>query len=143
MGEYEIIRSLTLGKLASMRNQGNSLAGLGFIFVVPALILCVGGVLQSLAGIRAFNNLINYDLLIFNPAILIGGLVIAIALNLLPVVRIKFQDGSLIGMIKLQGRLLNLGLLTFIGLMATIIFLYLLAENLQIFAHLPLNGGLA
>ncbi|MCZ6485356.1 MAG: sigma-70 family RNA polymerase sigma factor [Acidobacteria bacterium] len=51
------------------------------------------------------------------------------------VIRLKFQNGSLTGTLILRGKLLNLGLLTFISLLLCTIFLYLLAENIQIFAR--------
>ena len=90
--------------------------------------------MQSVAGSTSFNDVVNFDLFIFNPIIILGGLALAFGLNLASVARLRFQDGSLVGTIKFQGKFLNLGLLTFVGLLLGIIFVYLLAENFQVFA---------
>lgn len=111
------------------------LAGVGLVLIIPALILCAAGVTQVLLGMNGFSSAINFDLLIFNPVVLLGGLFLALALNLLPVMRVKFQDGSLIGAIKVRNNVLNLSLLTFGGILLGVIFLYLLAENFYTFAR--------
>ena len=91
--------------------------------------------MQSLFGASQFHNAIDFHSFIFNPAIILGGLVLAFGLNLIPVMRIYFREGNLVGMIKVQGRFLNLGFITAITLIMAVIFLYLLAKNFQIFAR--------
>ena len=110
------------------------LAYVGFFLILPALILCLGGILQSALGVRQFNEAINFDLFVFNPVIIMGGLILAFGLNLIPVIRLKYEDGTLIGLIKIRGNLLNLSLIVLISTVLSVIFLYLLAENFQIFA---------
>ena len=122
-------------KLSPLSQQNYKMAGLGLVLIIPALILCTGGLALSLLGMNAFSSAINFDLFIFNPAVLLGGLFLAFILNLLVVAPVKIQDGSLTAAIRLRGKVLNLGLLTCIGLLLSIIFLYLLAENFQIFAR--------
>lgn len=118
-----------------MKQNNIRLAAIGIILILPALTLCVGGILQSGFGLSQFNEAINFDMLFFNPAVLIGGLGLAVGLNLWPVVRIRFQDGNLVGTVKVRDSVANLGLIALISLLTGIIFLYLLAENLQIFAR--------
>ena len=124
-----------MGILSSLSRQDRKIAGIGVFLIIPALILCAAGVAQSLLGLNGFSNAIDFDSLVFNPAVLMGGLFLAFALNLLTVARLKFQNGRLTGTITLRGKLLNLGLLTFISLLLGTIFLYLLAENFQVFAR--------
>ncbi|MDX1521580.1 MAG: hypothetical protein R3264_08135 [Anaerolineae bacterium] len=112
------------------------LALAGAILVIPALLLVFGGVLQSGFGITRVNDALNFDLFLFHPGVIMGGLLLAFALNLLPVVRINYQDGVFISTVTVRDRLLNLGLIGGIGFMAAIIFLYLLAENFQIFQRI-------
>ena len=113
--------------------QNNKMAVAGVILIIPAMLLVFGGVLQSFLGITQVNEALNFDLFIFHPAILLGGLVAALGLNLGPVARVRFQDGALVGTLKIKGRLANLAILAFIGLMLGTIFMYLLVENFEIF----------
>ena len=114
-------------------HRKNKLALLGFILVLPALLLVTGGLAQSVLGTTHINDLLNFKLPFFHPVVIIGGLMLAFVLNLLPLLRINFQDGLLTSTLTLRDKYLNLGLIGGIGLLFTIIFLYLLAENLQIF----------
>ena len=122
-----------MGKLFGSQNEGK-LAGVGFVLIIPALLLVFGGVLQSVFGASQFNNATDFQSIIFNPAIILGGLMVALGLNLIPVMRLYFREGDLVGMIKVRGRLSNLGIITAITLLMAVIFLYLLAENFQVFA---------
>ena len=114
-------------------DRSNKLALAGAILVIPALLLVFGGVLQSGFGITRVNDALNFDLFLFHPVVIMGGLLLAFALNLLPVVRLSYQEGVIISTVTVKDRLLNVGLIGGIGLMGAIIFLYLLAENFQIF----------
>jgi hypothetical protein len=58
---------------------------------------------------------------------------LAFVLNLFPILRINYQDGVLTSTLTIKDRLLNVGLIGCIGLFSVIIFLYLLAENFQLF----------
>ena len=110
-----------------------SLATIGFVLVIPVLILCFGGILQSL-GYPAFNKSVDYTSSLFSPVTILGGLFLGFLLNLLSVFRLKFEEGHLVGTLRLAGRLLNLSMIAFATLLVSIISVYLLAENLAIFA---------
>ncbi len=113
--------------------QGKTLSIAGLMLIAPASILVFGGILQSL-GIKQVNDTINYDLFIFNPIILLGGLTLALGFNILTVMRVHYQNGNVICLIKIRGKLFNLGFIAFCIALCATIFLYLLAENFQIFA---------
>ena len=108
---------------------------LGVILMAPALVLVFGGLLQSLFGPTGFNNAIDHDLIVFHPVILLGGVFLALIINLLLVVRIQIRDGTLIGVLQVRGYLPNLTVVAATGLISGVISVYLLAENLQIFAR--------
>lgn len=123
-------------RLSSLSQRGHRIAGLGLLLIVPALALCLGGILQGWLGATRFNSTLEtlkLDSLLFNPVVLLGGLFLAFVLNLVPVVRVRWDDGSLTGTIQLRGKLLNLAILAGVGLLVGVIFLYLLAENFRIF----------
>jgi len=123
-------------KNVSLLQNENRLATAGLIFIIPALILATSGILFSIFGLPQFNQAIDFDLWIFHPLVVMGGLMAAFGLNLLPVVRlnVRLEEGSLISTIKIQGKPLSLALIGLVTLLVMIIFVYLLAENLQIFA---------
>ena len=144
----EILRSalpllyLAFGKIAVGRiiekmllQNDNRLAGAGLLFSLPALLLCIGGIMQSFFGLTHFNQALNFDWFFFHPAILLGGLVLSIGLNLIPVFRLRFVEGNLIGTLVIRSKLVNLGVVLLTIIFLTIIFLYVLAENFQVFAR--------
>ena len=138
---FEILRSLpallflNFNKLirGKIMNKYSKLAIVGLALIVPAFLLVLGGVAQSGFGTTKLNEVLNLKLFVFHPIIIMGGLMLAFALNLLPVLQIRYQDGVLTTSVTIKDRLLNLGLIGAIGLLFTVIFIYLLAENLQIF----------
>ena len=116
------------------RLQPERVALLGVILMAPSLVLVFGGLLQSLFGLNGFNNAIDYDLIVFHPVILLGGMFLALIINILPIVRKKVEGGAPIGILRFRGYLGNLAVVAATCLISGIIFVYLLAENLQIFA---------
>lgn len=132
LSQNKVTRSDVMERLSFLQ-QNNKLAVAGVVLIIPAMLLVVGGLLQSLLGISQVNEALNFELFIFHPAILLGGLVVALGLNLAPVARVSLQDGALVGTLKIRGRLVNLAILAFIGLMLGTIFVYLLVENFEIF----------
>jgi hypothetical protein len=106
-----------------MRNR-NRLAAVGLLLVVPALAVALSGLLK-------FS--VPYSLI--HPALVIGGLLGALALNLFPIAtaHTHLENGNLVGglSIKLKGSFLNLGVaflsLALLGLIA----LYVFVENFQ------------
>lgn len=117
------------------RNKWN--LPLSLVFLIPALLLVLPGLLYSLTGINLPDQIGNFlgpvlKSLIDSPWTILGGLFIAIALNALAVVHIEFKnnkDGfrTLIEIKKKTWNLLLLALAAFLGF--TIIG-YLLAENI-------------
>lgn len=96
----------------------------GLVLLLPALILVTTGVLE----------LARPDVLV-HPALVMGGLVVALALNALPVLRLALrrEDDTLVGTVRLQVRGRGLSLLT-LGLGAVLlaaITAYLVVENFQ------------
>ena len=108
--------------------------GIGFLLMIPALLLCGGGLLQSLFGVYTVNNAIDFSLFDFHPAVILSGVFIACILNLFPVLHVAYKDGDIISTLHLRGRGLNLTVVACIGFVLMTIFIYLLAENFQIFA---------
>lgn len=85
-----------------------SLALAGLVLSLPALILCSGGILQSVFGMRSFNESIDYSNILFSPVVLLGGLFAGCLLNVLSVFRLKFEKGSLVGTVLFKDRIFNL-----------------------------------
>lgn len=130
---------LTLQNFES-RQRTRLLALGGFICLIPALLLITGGILQSAFGIMGIGRFLD-QLGVFNvihPILVLGGIALAILLNLLPTTRLRFvrQDETVTATLVLKERFLNLTLIGLCGLSLFIIFIYLLAENFQIFARI-------
>lgn len=108
-------------------NREFRIAVAGFVLLVPALILVSTGVLE-LETPDGFDALMH-------PALLMGGLFLALALNAWSVLRVRFgQDGdSLVGTVSLRvrGSAMNLAVLGVGGLLLAIITAYLFVENFQ------------
>ncbi len=113
-------------------NRNSKLALSSSVFVLPAFLLVLGGVAQSGFGTTRISDILNYDLIVFRPIVIMGGLSLAVVLNLLPVVHLTYEDGVVVTTLTLKKRLLNLALLGSIGGLSAIIFLYLIVENLPI-----------
>ena len=118
--------------LSKTMNRNSKLALSSSVFVLPAFLLVLGGVAQSGFGTTRISDILNYDLIVFRPIVIMGGLSLAVVLNLLPVVHLTYEDGVVVTTLTLKKRLLNLALLGSIGGLSAIIFLYLIVENLPI-----------
>ena len=126
-------RRSTMEKLAYFE-KGNRAVILSVILMIPAVLLVCGGLLYSLFDVATVNNALNFNLFIFHPTVILGGMALALLLNTLSVLRIRWEAGTVIGELRVQGKTANLSFIGLIGGVAGIILLYLLAENLQIFA---------
>jgi len=95
---------------------------LGFLLLLPALILVSTGMLE-----------VEVPGALVHPVLVMGGIALALALNALPVLRLRFapEEGALIGTLRLRGTGLNLGALILGGLLLAVITAYLLVENYQ------------
>jgi hypothetical protein len=101
-----------------------SVAGVGFVLLLPALVLVSSGLL----GFERPDALVN-------PALVMGGLLAAFALNALPVLRVRFghEEGTLVGTVslRLRGAVLNLMALSASCLLLATITVYVFVENFQ------------
>ena len=107
-----------------LMNRDVRVAVLGFALLLPALVLVSTGLL----------HLERPDALV-HPMLVMGGLLLALGLNALPVFRIRFdhEEGALIGTVslRLRGTVLNLTALSLSCLLLATITAYLLVENFQ------------
>jgi len=99
-------------------------AALGLFLTVPALTLCISGLLKF-----------NVPLPLIHPVLVVGGLLSALLLSLFPIAaaHARIENGALISdlSIRLKGSLPNLGVaLLSLGLLG-LIALYLFVENFQ------------
>ncbi len=119
-----------------MRQHHNSIALSGILLLLPALTLCTLGILFSL-GMTTAGTLLDKLGWFTHPAIIIGGIATAFLLNLWSVMnRAAHADQSPFSItVIVRKRYSNLIILLLSFLLLAIIFLYLMAENLQIFAR--------
>jgi hypothetical protein len=105
-------------------NRDVRVAVLGFALLLPAFVLVSTGLL----------HLERPDALV-HPILVMGGLLLALGLNALPVFRVRFghQEGALVGTVslRLRGTGLNLTALSLSCLLLATITVYLLVENFQ------------
>jgi hypothetical protein len=106
-----------------MQNQ-KRLAAVGAFLIIPALALCLSGLLK-------FN--VPYSFI--HPALVIGGLIGALAINLFPIAtaHTHLENGNLVGAlsIKLRGSLINLCVVSLSIALLGVIALYVFVENFQ------------
>lgn len=116
-------------------------AVIGFLCTIPALLLVTSGLAQSLLGWSHLNQALNFEWVIFHPAVILGGLGVGLLLNVWAVAHISFQrqTGAWVSTVTIQPRWFSLGLIGVVFALGGVIFLYLLAENFQIFARVA--GG--
>ena len=115
------------------------LAGIGLPSACPALYFVTGSILKFELGL-----LRNVTIHPFHPIILLGGLFVAIALNIYPAFRVGMQktDGTLTFSITLNLRSWNLIILTLSTVLLTILGGYVVTENLLEIME-PSKKGLA
>jgi hypothetical protein len=99
-------------------------------------MLVAGGILFSL-GFTGLNDL--YDRLnlmntLFHPALIIGGILVAIGANFFRVFGfdLKREDGDLVGSVIVRGKALNLALVGLCTLVGAAILLYGFVENFRV-----------
>ncbi|MGH2606839.1 MAG: permease prefix domain 2-containing transporter [Anaerolineales bacterium] len=109
-------RSLLRRGIHMDTKSGVRQALLGLVLIAPALLLVITGVLQS-AGVlseAAARGLADpaTGLLrgLYHPAVILGGLLLAFALNVRPVLRVdlKRHAQTIVGTVTVRGRLWNL-----------------------------------
>ena len=110
---------------------------LGLALNLPSLVLVTSGVLQTGFGSTGLVNVVEslgIETFLFSPALILGGLGVALVINLVSVLRVQFQleAGILVSTIQVRGQLLNLGLIGLSGLLLASILLYAVTENFLI-----------
>ncbi len=132
-----------MGKQYFVANT-HKLAALGFLLTIPALIIFIPGILQTGLGLTQLNDGLDALLaqfralkLIIHPIVVLGGLFLALSLNVMPVIQAKFQlnDGNLVSVITIKGKLLNLGMMALALFLTAALLLYAFVENFQIVAR--------
>lgn len=123
---------------------------LGLLFALPALLLVVGGVLQS-AGVLADDLAGSVGgaaagvlRTLQHPAFILGGLLVAFLLNARPVMRlgIRREPQALVGSITVRGRLWNLLSIGLALALLGAILGYAFVENFRLVpAHLAATPG--
>ena len=125
---------LTLTRATRRGGLRPYLATISLILVAPAILLVTSGLFYSVLGIPQLMDALDFELIVFRPVVLTGALLLAAGINLISLVRGRLEAGSIVGIVRVRGHLIQLGLLVLVGMLSSIIFVYLLAENLQIFA---------
>jgi hypothetical protein len=121
---------------STLLHTGPKTALWGTLFLIPALLIAVPGMLFTLFGYSdIFDGLqipFNLRNLLVHPAVVLGGLTLAILINLLAVIKLRVENerNQFVGTILLKKSAWNLIPLILGGLLAVVIFLYLVAENL-------------
>ena len=114
---------------ASLRHpRFGLLAALGALLSLPALLLFISGMLQSFSGIEVM--LLPQSLL--HPAVILGGLALALVLNARATLRIRKEDSETGITISLDiaRRKANLAVLGLGLFLLGAIFAYLFVENM-------------
>ena len=107
-----------------MMSKQKILAVAGFIAIIPALLL----VTMGLSGLEPFK-------ILDNPFIILGGLAVALAVNIFAVAKVNthFEDSNFVGSlsVKLNDGLINLGVIALGFILLSTLSLYLFLENFQ------------
>jgi fatty acid desaturase len=136
----QLERSLTmLEKMPLVQNKRSFWVSL--IALLPAFLLVTVGLLQSGFGITAPNDALDALFqkyaalkLIIHPLVLLGGLGVAVVLNLLPASQLRWsrESQSLSATITLKNNLLHWALVGISLMLLGIILVYSVIENFNI-----------
>lgn len=137
---YFLRRRMEWRDMAMDTKSGVRQALLGLLLALPALLLVIAGVLQSggvlsePAAQRLLDPRSGTLRGLFHPALILGGLLLGLALNARPVLRltVRREPQALVGSVTVRGRLWNLicaGLaVTLLGAILT----YAFVENFRV-----------
>jgi len=115
----------------------NRFAIIGVVASIPAFIIASIGMLTEV-GLKelaeTFNSYLTPQSLILHPAIVLGGLMLSIVMNIIPVFRIRFEpkNGILETTITTQLKIPNVATLAFSALLLSALLLYAFGENFKI-----------
>jgi len=140
------------------RSMRRAAAWIGLAACLPAALLVLGGMLQMFAGtpqvLQLLDRTIHNENLAFvrflrHPATIFAGLLLAGAVNLLPLLRIRLSrdDGTMVGTVALRTRGPHLAVGVLSGVLLAVILGYGFTENFRIvqrsseFGQLPSSTG--
>lgn len=114
-------------KLSLIEDANGRLAALGLLLAMPALYFVSANILKY-----ELNALPGLRVLSIHPAVLLGGLVLAVVLNLWPVLHVgaRRTGAVLTIMITLRARLWNLVSLGIAAVTLGTLLLYAVVENI-------------
>ncbi len=124
--------------------KDNLVAMIGALCIMPALFMVTSGLIYTDLGIREVNDALDALFaqsalvrIFIHPAVIIGGVLLSLSLNIIPTFRISIhrQDGTLVTTIVTRLRLLNLATLALGLFLTTAILFYAFAENFKIVAR--------
>ena len=78
---------LTLTGMPSRRGLSPYLAAMSLLLLTPAILLVTSGLFYSVFGIPQLMDALDFELIVFRPGVLLGGLLLAAGINLMPLVR--------------------------------------------------------
>jgi hypothetical protein len=104
--------------------RSSKVAVVSAIFIVPAMLLCLSPLLQ----LSAANVVIH-------PVLVLGGLALAIGLNMMRVLSAQIDKGNIVGLVRIKGRLLNLSVLGLSLVLLVMIMVYGFIENFRVVAR--------
>ncbi|MEK7748960.1 MAG: hypothetical protein AAB269_02745 [Bacteroidota bacterium] len=126
------------------QERRNAIAGIGIVVVIPAAIIVLFGLMNE-AGFPAPNdwldNLISTNAtakilfeVLLHPAVVLGGLALALCLNSIPLFYFKIQpeEASLVTVISLKNRLRNAAMVALSAFLLGSLTIYAFFENFQI-----------
>ena len=122
-------------------SKPNWLAIMGLVLDIPALIIVTLGVSQAFLGEtemhKVIYSILTPESIILHPVLVLGGMLIAIGLNTIPVFKIRLepQQGSLVTTIITDWKSLNTAILTLSLFLLGNILLYAFVENFRIVAR--------
>ena len=117
--------------------SGNRPAIIGLVGTIPSLIIVSGGFWQLTFGVpNIWESLLHLtpQSLIIHPVLVLGGLLLAIGLNAVPLFRVQFQpeQNALSTTVTLHWKLSNLAVLTLSLFLLCAILGYAFVENFRI-----------
>ena len=122
----------------NMELHNRNFLWISLIALIPALMLIIPGISQSLFGNFGPNNAMDtlytnapYLEILRSPVLLLGGLLLAFLLNLLPALNMRFERGpeGLTSVITFKPVLIHWAFIGMSLLMVGIILIYAFFEN--------------
>ena len=126
----------------NMELHNKNFLWLSLVALIPALMLIIPGLLQSLFGNLGPNNALDnlyanapYLEILRSPVLLLGGLLLAFLLNLFPALTLRFEQGpeGLTGVCTFKSVLIHWAVVGMSLLMVGIITVYVFLENFEPF----------